>query len=170
MDAKTLFALATSTCLIGCGASNAADVPAAAKTAPTPASTAAPATAPTLVARAGELNYRPCAAPLPEGCEIAVLEGNPGAPGPFTVRIRTDRPLLVEPHSHPAASRVTVLAGTLNVGFQDTVDKSASIAFEAGDYYVNDGAVHFVWSDAPVVLQMVGTGPWSSTPAGDHEH
>lgn len=158
MTTKTLLAAATTTALAACGGTSASPGPTA-------------ATGPTLIARAAELDYRPCAPPLPAGCEIAVLEGNPAEPGPFTVRMRASGPVLVAPHSHPAASRVTVLSGTLHVGFQDTVDKAASVAFEAGDYYVNVGGTpHFVWTDGPMVLQLTGTGPWESTPVGDHAH
>ena len=154
--------------LAACGSSSA---PAPATTSAGKPTTAASGSAPALVARAAELDFRPCAPPMPDGCEIAVLEGNPAAEGPFTVRMRSSTPLLVPPHRHPAASRVTVLEGTLNVGFQETVDRSASVAFVTGDYYVNVGGTpHFVWTDAPVVLQLSGTGPWAAVPVGDHAH
>jgi hypothetical protein len=34
------------------------------------------------VVRSDEMEWRACPATLPAGCEIAVLEGNPQAPGP----------------------------------------------------------------------------------------
>ena len=104
--------------------------------------------------------------PLSEvGCQMAVLEGDPKSGQLFTIRIRTSEPFVLPTHTHPGNERVTVLEGALNVGFGDTVDKAESSRFETGDYYVNRaGAVHFVWSDEPMTIQLTGIGPWAIHP------
>jgi len=118
-----------------------------------------------IVHRAGDMPYGPGPAAVPFPCEMAVLEGSPGAAGLFTIRLRTQEPWVMPPHSHPRAERVTVLAGRIQVGFGDAVDRQASQAFGPGDYYVNAaGAVHFVWTDEPVEIQITGMGPWEIHP------
>ena len=85
---------------------------------------------------------------VPFPCEMAVLEGSPKEPGLFTIRIRTTEPWVMPPHTHPRAERVTVLSGTIHVGFGEEVDRAASQTFTTGDYYVNAPfATHFVWAD-----------------------
>ena len=123
-----------------------------------------------LVHRAGELQWGPCPpGPLAgEGCRMAVLEGDPKAEQLFTFRIRTTEAFVLPPHTHPRNERVTVIEGAVHVGFGDTVDRQASTRFKAGDFYVNRaGAVHFVWSDEPVTLQLTGIGPWAIHPAAE---
>ena len=124
-----------------------------------------------VVYRGGEIEWGPCPpGPLAgPGCQMAVLEGNPKTEQLFTFRIRTTEPFVLPSHTHPRNERVTVIEGALNVGFGDTVDKSASTRFEAGDYYVNRaGAHHFVWSDEPTTIQLTGIGPWAIHPVKKH--
>lgn len=123
-----------------------------------------------VVHRAGGLQWGSCPpGPLAsEGCRMAVLEGDPKAEQLFTFRVRTTEPFVLPPHTHPRNERVTVIEGAVHVGFGDTVDKEASSRFEAGDFYVNRaGAVHFVWSDEPVTLQLTGIGPWAIHPVAE---
>ena len=114
---------------------------------------------------ASAMPFGPGPASVPFECAMAVLEGSPRTPGLFTIRLRTEEPWVMPPHSHPRAERVTVISGRIHVGFGDTVDKAASQEFTAGDYYVNaPGAVHFVWTDDPVEIQITGLGPWEVHP------
>ena len=65
------------------------------------------------------------------------------------------------PHSHPRAERVTVISGNIHVGFGISPDRHSGEVFTAGDYYVNaPNAVHYVWADGPVEIQITGIGPW----------
>lgn len=119
-----------------------------------------------IVRRAADLPWGPGPAAAPFPCEMAVLEGRPETAGLFTIRLRTEEPWVMPPHSHPRAERVTVIAGRIHVGFGDAVDRGAGQAFTTGDYYVNaPGAVHFVWADEPVEIQITGLGPWEVHPA-----
>ncbi|MBO9571910.1 MAG: cupin domain-containing protein [Chitinophagaceae bacterium] len=50
---------------------------------------------------------------LPAGAKVAVLEGNPGEEGPFTLRASLPANYKVPPHWHPSTENVVVLEGTL---------------------------------------------------------
>jgi len=118
-----------------------------------------------IIHRAESMPYGPGPASVPFECEMAVLEGHPEEAGLFTIRMRTEQPWALPPHTHPRAERVTVLAGHLHVGLGTAVEEREGQAFWAGDYYVNaPGLVHHVWADAPVEVQITGLGPWEVHP------
>ena len=115
------------------------------------------------VVRGGEIQWNPCPPNLPPGCEIAVLEGNPGAPGLFTVRFRVADELIMPPHTHPKDERVTVISGRVAVAFGADSSQSDATEFATGDYYVNArDAVHSVWINGPTEIQITGIGPWEA--------
>jgi quercetin dioxygenase-like cupin family protein len=99
---------------------------------------------------------------LPKGAKIAVLEGDPGKEGPFVFRIKIPDGYRVAPHTHPRRERVTVLAGTFNIGMGDKFDEKATTAMPAGTYgYWEPGMKHYVWVKGETILQFHGMGPWS---------
>src|SRR5436853_3657320 len=55
--------------------------------------------------------------PTLPGVRMAVLDGNPTKPGPFCMRLKLPDGYKVMPHWHPMTERVTVLTGTLMLGF-----------------------------------------------------
>jgi quercetin dioxygenase-like cupin family protein len=98
---------------------------------------------------------------LPAGAKAAVLEGDPTKPGIFTLRLQLPPNYVIPPHRHPEAERVTVLAGSVNVGFGEKVDRKDSTRFRAGSFYVNPAkAAHFVWTKERAILQITAVGPW----------
>jgi hypothetical protein len=58
---------------------------------------------------------------LPPGAQIAVLEGDPSKEGPFVFRVKVPDGYRIPVHTHPKTERVTVIAGTFNIGMGDTV-------------------------------------------------
>ncbi len=108
---------------------------------------------------------------LPKGAQIAVLEGDPGKEGPFVFRVRVPDGYRIPPHTHPKTERITVIAGTFNIGMGDKFDATATRPMPAGTYgYWPAGMTHFVWAKGETILQFHGTGPWSITyvnPADD---
>lgn len=124
-----------------------------------PAPVGEPARAP--IATAAEtLTWSEGPAAVP-GSKLAILEGDPKALGLFTLRVFLPAGARLAPHTHPNDERVTVLSGSVFVGYGDVFDTASGREFKAGDYYMNPpGVHHYVWSDQGAVLQMTALGPW----------
>lgn len=103
-----------------------------------PAIPAAPA--PTVVPAAAEaplvknaadtaLQWGPCPAPLPTGCELAVLHGDPAKPN-ADVLLRLPGGGKIPPHRHSSAERMILVAGQMEVKYQGT----AAATLNPGNY------------------------------------
>ena len=98
---------------------------------------------------------------LPKGSRVAVLEGDPKAEGMFTMRVRVPAGSQLAPHWHPRDERVTVLSGSVELGFGQIADRTKTKRYGAGSFYVNPPrALHYIYFPEDTVLQMTGTGPW----------
>src|ERR1700746_146865 len=83
-----------------------------AKPTTTPNTTAAKAAGPAAaVVTPDKIQWGPAPPVFPAGAQMAVLAGNPGKAGPFTVRLKFPDGYRVMPHWHPTAENVTVLSG-----------------------------------------------------------
>jgi len=112
--------------------------------------------------RPAELVWKPGPPSLPKGAQIAVLEGDPGKEGPFVFRVKAPDGYRIPLHTHPKMERVTVIAGTFNIGMGDKFDEKATKAMPAGTYgYWEPGMKHFVGVKGETVVQFHGIGPWS---------
>ena len=99
--------------------------------------------------------------PAVPGSRMTVLEGNPREAMLFTMRLAVPAGTRLPLHWHPQDERVTVLSGSVHVGFGDLLDEDAATKFETGDYYVNPAnSRHFVWFTEAATLQITGMGPW----------
>jgi quercetin dioxygenase-like cupin family protein len=111
---------------------------------------------------------------LPKGAQIAVLEGDSTKEGPFVFRVKVPDGYRIQPHTHPKTERVTVIAGTFNIGMGARFDEKATEAMTAGTYgYWPAGMQHFVWTKGETIAQFHGMGPWSIVyvnPADDPRH
>jgi quercetin dioxygenase-like cupin family protein len=111
------------------------------------------------------VEWRPAPPNLPQGAEVAVLEGDPRALGLFTMRVRLPQGYVLEPHTHARDERVTVLDGSVHIGFgarAGAAEKAGARRYVAGSYYVNPaGVAHFVFTTEPAVMQITTTGPWT---------
>ena len=98
---------------------------------------------------------------LPRGARVAVLEGNPSQPGPFTMRLQLPDGFRIAPHWHPAVEHVTVISGTFNLGMGERFDESALRALSAGSFaFMPPGMRHFAMARGETVVQVHGVGPW----------
>jgi hypothetical protein len=118
------------------------------------------------------LSPPPAAAFLPEGVEIAFIEGAvPTLPLPFTFRLKFPPGSRLMPHTHPTIEKLTVISGTLHQGIGEVFDQAATETVPAGGFsYRAPGIPHFVWFDEETVLQFHGSGPFGLTyvnPADD---
>jgi len=101
---------------------------------------------------------------LPAGAQGAVLEGQPSAAGPFTMRLKFPANYRIPPHWHPAVERVTVLSGALYMGMGEKFDAGASQALKVGGLAIMPArSPHFAWTRDETVVQLHGTGPWGIT-------
>lgn len=99
---------------------------------------------------------------LPKGAQIAVLEGDPAKEGPFVFRVKVPDGYRIPPHTHPKTERVTVIAGTFNIGMGDQFDAKKTEPMTAGTYgHWPAGMQHFVWTKGETIAQFHGDGPWS---------
>jgi len=110
-------------------------------------------------------------ASIPKGAKIAILEGDPTKPGPFTFRVKFPANYKVPPHFHPGLEHVTVLSGSLNMGLGDVFDESKATKLPVGGFSVMEvGTRHFAFTKEETVIQLHSIGPWGITyvnPADD---
>ena len=93
--------------------------------------------------------------------QAAWMLGSEGGTGAYVLRVRLAAGGKILPHRHPDARHVTVLWGTVYVGFGESFDESKVVAVPSGAVYVAAANVpHFVWArDGGVVYQESGVGP-----------
>ncbi|HWY56200.1 MAG TPA: cupin domain-containing protein [Terriglobales bacterium] len=105
--------------------------------------------------------YGPAPAFVPAGAQLAVIEGNPGAPtGDYTVRLKMPDGYRIAPHWHPKRENVTVITGTFKVGMGDRFDESKMGDFPAGSFaYLDPDMHHYAMASGEVVVQVHGTSP-----------
>jgi quercetin dioxygenase-like cupin family protein len=109
----------------------------------------------------GQITWRAAGPNLPAGTQVVVLEGDPKKDGLFTMRLRVPAGTKLAPHWHPRDERVTVLEGTVMVGFGDVADEKSGSRFTAGSFYVNPaGSHHYVWFPETCIIQITAVGPW----------
>jgi quercetin dioxygenase-like cupin family protein len=124
-----------------------------------------------IVALPDQITWSPGPASLPPGAKAAVLEGNPGEPGPFTMRVILPDRYRIPPHFHPGIEHVTVVKGTFKVGMGEKFDGSAMTTLPTGTFAaLQPGTRHFAEAQGETILQLHGVGPWGITyvnPADD---
>jgi len=97
------------------------------------------------------------------GVEVAVLQGDPAKPGPFTLRLRYPAGYRKGPHYHPGDAYVTVLSGGYFRGYGSVEVESEAFELTPGTFSVNPGGVsHYEWTTGPAELQVHATGPWET--------
>lgn len=100
-------------------------------------------------------------ASLPPGARFAVLVGDPGQPGAFTIRVRVPAGYRIPPHYHSGTENITVISGTFHVGMGERFDADAVRPLTTGAYAaIPAGMRHFALTREETVIQLHGTGPW----------
>ena len=110
------------------------------------------------------ITWGPAPAALPPGATASVLEGDPGKPGAFTMRLHMPNGYRIPPHFHPTMEHVTVISGAFKVGMGDRFDEGQMKSLPAGSF----GALppkmhHYAMANGETVLQLHGIGPWRIT-------
>lgn len=101
----------------------------------------------------------------PNGNQQAVLAGNQKETGLYMYRTRFPANYRNKPHFHPDQRIVTVMSGTLYVGYGEKMDDSQMKALPAGSIFTEPPRQpHYVWAkDGEVVIQVTGYGPSGTT-------
>lgn len=98
---------------------------------------------------------------LPPGAKIAVLEGDPFKPGPYSLRLKMPANYKIPAHWHTMIERVTVISGTMNAGMGDKLDIAQGKAFPAESFiFIPAKMNHFAWADEETIVQINGDGPF----------
>jgi len=108
-----------------------------------------------------DLQWGPAPAVLPAGAKLAVLEGNPMQPGPYTMRLNMPAGYKIPPHHHHAREHVTVISGEFLVGLGDKFEEAKMNSFSPGAYaYLEPTVHHYAMAKSDTVIQLHGQGPW----------
>src|SRR5438270_6379676 len=101
------------------------------------------------------------------GAETAVLLGDPNKPGLYVILQKWLPHHNSRPHFHPNDRYVTVLSGTWWVGTGPKYDPDSTVPMQTGTYVTHFGKqIHYDGAkDGDTVLEIVGMGPATSTPA-----
>ncbi len=123
-----------------------------------------PAPGPGAHFHARELVWRDGPPSLPRGARIAVLEGDPAQPGPFTFRLKIPAGYRIPPHFHPVIEHVTVISGAFSIGQGERWEDSKLVRLNAGDFiHMPPGSRHFALANSETEVQLHSTGPWGIT-------
>jgi quercetin dioxygenase-like cupin family protein len=101
----------------------------------------------------------------PNGNQQAVMAGNQKETGLYMYRTRFPANYRNKPHFHPDQRIVTVMSGTLYVGYGEKMDDNQMKALPAGSIFTEPPRQpHYVWAkDGEVVVQVTGYGPSDTT-------
>ncbi|HXH63008.1 MAG TPA: cupin domain-containing protein [Gemmatimonadales bacterium] len=115
-------------------------------------------------AQAPAINWGPAPAIFPAGVRMAVLQGDPGQSGFFTVRLELPAGTRVLPHFHPTDEYLTVISGTFIVGMGDSVNVAKATVMPAGAFgTVSANMHHYAVARGKTVVQVSAMGPFVLT-------
>ena len=96
--------------------------------------------------------------------QVVILEGDPGNPGPVTLRFRCPANYKFFPHTHPGPERVTVLKGAMLIAIGPKYDASALKEVKVGGYMViPTEAPHYGECRGDTIIEIHTTGPLGTT-------
>jgi quercetin dioxygenase-like cupin family protein len=111
-----------------------------------------------------ELKWGPAPPSLPAGARMAVVRGNPAAPGPFTIRLRLPSGFTVPPHFHPVDEHQTLISGRIGHGMGDSIDVKAVKWLRPGQSITLPATSHhYVKTRGRTLVEVSAVGPFSVT-------
>lgn len=101
------------------------------------------------------------------GAANAVLVGDPAKPGLYIEFTKWHPHHMSRPHYHPNDRYITVLSGTWWVGTGSKYDPDSTVPMPTGSFVTHYGKqIHYDGAkDEEVVLEILGEGPATNTPA-----
>jgi hypothetical protein len=112
-----------------------------------------------------EIQWGPAPPIFPAGAQFAVVQGDPSVAGQiFTVRLRFPNGYVLPPHRHPTDEHITVLRGTVLLGFGEDFSQQG-LASHPADGFVTAGAnmAHFASARGVTEVQVHAIGPFQLT-------
>jgi ketosteroid isomerase-like protein/quercetin dioxygenase-like cupin family protein len=96
------------------------------------------------------------------GVKLAVLSGDPGAKGPYVLRLQFPAGYRFPVHWHPGVENLTVVSGQFQLAMGNTADWATLKTYGPGDFlYIPPRHAHFGGSGAQgSVVQLHGVGPF----------
>jgi quercetin dioxygenase-like cupin family protein len=108
---------------------------------------------------------------FPAGAQIAIVSGDPGKAGPFTIQLKLPDGWMIPPHSHPTDEHLQTIEGTFMYAMGDTVKKADMKALHVGQSATVPATMHhYAGAKGATIIQVSGMGPFVLTyvnPADD---
>ncbi|MDQ6894207.1 MAG: cupin domain-containing protein [Acidobacteriota bacterium] len=109
----------------------------------------------------GDIKWGDAPPNLPAGAKMAVLQGDPGKAGMYTIRLKAPDGYKVAAHWHPTAEHLTVISGTFNLGTGDKLDDAKATPMAAGAFASMPARMHhYAWCKGETEVQVSGMGPF----------
>lgn len=110
---------------------------------------------------AADLKWGDAPPSLPAGAKAAVLEGDPGKTGVFTIRLKMPSGYKVPPHTHPTTEAITVISGSFAMGTGPKFDEAATHEMTTDAFALMPaGTQHYAWCKTECVVQVHAMGPF----------
>ena len=110
------------------------------------------------------LQWGPAPPGLPAGGQIAVLNGDPTKPGPFTIRLDAPKGYEVKPHHHPTTERVRLIEGAFMVGHGKKWEDAKLDPLAMGsEVSMAAKEPHFVRATERSIVEIQSEGPFEIT-------
>jgi len=107
-----------------------------------------------------EIDWKPFPA-FPPSVQLAVVVGQPSAPGPYLTRVKVPSGVKLMPHKHSEDRIYTVMSGVFYIGRGERFDADKLQAYPPGAVIVLPGNTwHFHWAKSgEYVTQISAIGP-----------
>ena len=107
-----------------------------------------------------DIDWKPFPA-FPPSARLAVVAGEPSAPGLYTIRVKLPSGEKLMPHRHPEDRIYTVISGVFYIGLGERFDSEKLEAYPPGAVVVLPGGTpHFHWArSGEYVTQVSAIGP-----------
>jgi hypothetical protein len=109
---------------------------------------------------AGDVKFGPPPPVLPPGAQLAVLHGDPGKQGPYSIRLKMPDGYKIAPHWHSKDEELTIIGGTFQLAMGDKAGEDVH-AMAAGAYHFLPAKMHHsAAAKGETVVEIHGVGPF----------